>query len=47
MSKELKITIITVCFNSIKTIQDTIDSIRTQDYDNIEYIVIDGGYTAV
>ncbi len=43
MSKELKITIITVCFNSIKTIQDTIDSIRTQDYDNIEYIVIDGG----
>ena len=43
MSKEPKITIITVCFNSIKTIQDTIDSIRSQDYKNIEYIVIDGG----
>ena len=43
MSKEIKITIITVCFNSIKTIQDTFDSIRAQDYRNIEYIVIDGG----
>lgn len=38
----MKISIITVAFNSGLTIQDTFDSIKCQDYDNIEYIVIDG-----
>ena len=38
----MKISIITVAFNSGLTIKDTFDSIRSQDYDNIEYIVIDG-----
>jgi glycosyltransferase involved in cell wall biosynthesis len=38
----MKITIITVCFNSAKTIRDTIVSVLGQDYPDIEYIVVDG-----
>ena len=38
MNKNPKISIITVCFNSAKTINDTIKSIESQDYNNIEYI---------
>ena len=38
-----KISIITVCFNSVKTIADTLRSVREQTYENIEHIVIDGG----
>lgn len=40
---DLKISIITVCFNSSKTIEKTFSSIKEQSYKNIEYIVIDGG----
>tara|TARA_B100001093_G_scaffold187555_1_gene180161 strand:- start:220 stop:978 length:759 start_codon:yes stop_codon:yes gene_type:complete len=39
----MKITIITVVYNNIATISDAIDSVLTQTYNNIEYIVIDGG----
>ncbi len=39
----MKISIITVCLNSDKTIEKTINSVVSQDYDNIEYIIIDGG----
>lgn len=38
----LKVSIITVTFNSAETLQDTINSVAKQDYDNIEYIIIDG-----
>lgn len=37
------VTVITVCFNSARTIRQTFDSIRNQTYPNIEYLVIDGG----
>lgn len=38
----LKISIITVVLNGIETIEKTIMSIAMQDYQNVEYIVIDG-----
>lgn len=38
-----KISIITITYNSEKTVRDTFDSIRRQKYENLEYIVVDGG----
>ncbi|NJO92850.1 MAG: glycosyltransferase, partial [Chloroflexia bacterium] len=39
----MKISIITVCYNSEKYIRTAIDSVLQQTYEDIEYIIVDGG----
>lgn len=39
----MKVSIITVCLNSAETIEETIKSVINQDYEHIEYNIIDGG----
>ena len=41
----MKVSIITVTFNSVSVINDCLDSISSQEYDNIQHIVIDGAST--
>ncbi len=41
-TKKPLVSLITVSYNSEKTIKDTIESIYNQTYENIEYIVVDG-----
>jgi len=38
-----KVSIITICLNSGKCMENTIRNVRSQTYANIEYVVIDGG----
>lgn len=40
-----KFSIITVTYNAAKVLEDTIQSIVTQTYKNLEYIIVDGGST--
>ncbi len=42
---KLKVTIITVVYNNVSTIASAIESVLSQTFKNIEYIVIDGGST--
>lgn len=41
----MKVTIITICYNCEQTIERTIKSVLSQNYSQIEYIVIDGEST--
>lgn len=45
MKNRPKITIVTACYNSEKTIRDTFHSVLSQTYENIEHIIVDGGST--
>lgn len=39
----VKISIVTVSCNTVDTIEQTISRVVNQTYENIEYIIIDGG----
>lgn len=39
------VSVITICLNAEKTIEQTIQSVIDQTYDSIEYLVVDGGST--
>ncbi|HEV8512985.1 MAG TPA: glycosyltransferase family 2 protein [Cyclobacteriaceae bacterium] len=41
----MKISLLTVCYNSAGTVADSIKSVRSQDYKSIEYIIVDGNST--
>jgi glycosyltransferase involved in cell wall biosynthesis len=41
----VKISIVTACYNSARTIADTLDSVIAQSYPDIEHVVVDGGST--
>lgn len=41
----MKISIITVVHNNKETIKEAIDSVLSQNYDNLEYIIVDGAST--
>jgi glycosyltransferase involved in cell wall biosynthesis len=41
----MKVSVITVVFNNVKYIKNAINSVLSQSYNDIEYIVIDGGST--
>ena len=42
MENQPKVSIITVCFNAKEMLITTLEDIRKQKYDNLEYIVVDG-----
>ncbi|MBR5677945.1 MAG: glycosyltransferase [Paludibacteraceae bacterium] len=41
----MKISIITITFNSAKTLQRALDSVQSQSYGNIEHVIVDGAST--
>lgn len=45
MKSKVKVSVITVAYNSEKTIAKTIEAMLNQTYNNIEYLIIDGAST--
>lgn len=41
----MKVSVITVCFNNFETLERTLQSVISQDWHNVEHILIDGGST--
>lgn len=45
VTPSMMLSIITPCYNSSNYLRDALDSVLSQDYPDIEYIIIDGGST--
>lgn len=43
--QDVLVSVLTPCFNSVKTIEKTLECIEQQTYPDIEYIILDGGST--
>ncbi len=39
------LTVVTICYNSVVTLEETIQSVIGQDYEKLDYVIIDGGST--
>ena len=42
---QMKVSIITTCYNRVNTIRNAIESVQSQNYNDIEYIIVDGAST--
>ena len=45
ITRNIKVSVVTVCYNSHKELKETINSVLSHNYKNIEYIIIDGAST--